>query len=410
MSRLRRAGSATCLKTSPLPIRPISVSLRADIFGDQNELLGQVRVIFDWLAQKPDATTISRARFQERAPELERKFPQIASSFGRIDEHGHGCFTLEEFQNFCFKSSWLQARTKKLEAVTVFGCDAAGNRTYKENADPEFMCELQSSSPLLPWEVCHIVDWRLANLRSHPMWTAPRVGGLPWPAGKHFDSSPFCAAGARGFLRFWPGGQFNAPQQRLRSFPNMNRGGDYFDDSHTHAPGARGCCIGLIMPPGTHLTFRFFVGQARSQVRELTWSFGGHAAQVWSPIEDGPPSLADGEHLVAGVEILKNFNLPRKLKARCLDAATRSRMKPLMQEFAVSGVRNGVCQIQRNRTVPGFAKTKSLPSLPQALVKQVEESKFLSTSVSLPRLAVRLHPGASTKVELPVVSSQLLRA
>jgi len=389
----------------------------ADLFGEQNELLAELRVMFNWLAQEPGAKTISRARFLERAPELERKFPQIASSFAKISEHGRGNFTFEEFQHFCLNSRWLQSRTRKLEAITVFGCDAAGNRTYKEHADPEFMCELSSSSPLLPWEVCHVAEWRIKSIQSHPMWDAPTVAGLPYPAGKHFDSSPFHIAGARGFLRFWPAGQFNSSQQRLRAFPNMNLGGIHIDESHNHASGARGCCIGLVMPPGTHLTVRFFVGEAWSQVRELTWSSGGHAAQVWAPVADGPPCLSEGECLVAGVEILKNFGVPRKLRPRCLLEATRSKMKPRMQEFAVSGVLNGVCQVHRNQIVPGFAKTKSLPILPQALVRQVEDTglktSVLSSSVRLPRLSfsntgglrrqpisVHIRPGPTATTEL----------
>lgn len=380
------------------------VSDQVEFFSDQNELLSELHVIFDWLAQKPGATTISRGRFKERAPEFFRKFPQLASSFGRLDEKGRGCVDRHEFLKFCLGSPWLKATTLRFEAITVFGRDACGNRICKEASDPALMCEMQCCPPLLPWEVSHIVEWRLRNLRSHVMWASPKVGELPWTPGKHIDSPPFAAAGVSGFLRFWPAGQFTQTQQNVRNFPNL-RYCPHMDDSHQPAPGARGCCVGLFMPPGTHLKLRFFVGKSWSKVREVCWSGGTHVGQVWAPLHDAPPSLADGEQLVVGAEICKNFAMPRKPRPRHLNAATKASIKPPMQEFAVTGVLNGVCQIKRSAPVPGLGKAQSLPNLPSLPPQLVEDGSrqqksVLSKSVSLPRLSVSLSPGFSTNERL----------
>lgn len=372
----------------------------AECFVDRSQLLADLWAMFSWLAPKPGDLSVSRRRFHERAPELFRKFPQIATSFGRLDKDGNGCVSWDEFQKFCLSSPWMQSRTRKLEAVTVFGRDAAGNETSKDDGDATFMCEMQVSPQLLPWELSHTVKWRLADLLSHPMWDAPKIGNLKYPPGKHVDSPPFNAAGARGFLRYWPAGQYGSCQQKLRSFPNMatRRG---VDEVHDHAPGARGCCVGLVMPVGTHLKVRFFVGGARSDVRDICWSAGNCAAQVWAPLQKLPPCLAEGEQLVVGVEILKNYDMPRKIPHRSLHEKRR-RNKPRMQEFGVTGTVNGFNTLRRNEAVPGIlGKTQSLPSLAKTLASDAEgQSSDLSKSVSLPRLAVTFHSGFSSKLPM----------
>lgn len=360
-------------------------------------LLRELWVMFSWLL-KPGATKISRSSFKERAPELFRKFPQIATSFGRIDVNGDGCISWEEFKHFCLESSWLEAQTQKLECVTVYACDVDGSRTRKDDTDPSLMCDSNSAPSLLPWEVCHIVEWRLANLLNQPMWKMPKIGQLPWPRGKHIDSKPFAAAGARGFLRFWPGGQLNVCQQNMKSFPDLRSCGPV-DDSHDHAPGAQGCCIGLMMPPGTRLKVRFYVGASRSKVKEIFWSGGIHAAQVWSPIEECPPCLADGMPLIAGVEILKNFNgVFRKPRVqRGLDEATKRSLKPLVRELGVPGVCNGVCRVHRSPAVPELGSVQTLPSLTRK-VEQKDQSAVMTKSVSLPSLAVHVRHGSSAQL------------
>lgn len=377
---------------------PLQKEAHADIFADNHQLLADLKDIFNWLAQKPAPAKISRARFKERAPELFRQFPQIATSFGKIDVDGDGCISWEEFLDFCLKSPLLQARTRKLETITVYGRDADGQKSYKDDTDPELMCEMLSPPPLLPWEVSHTVEWRISNLQSDPRWTAPKIGQLRWAPGKHIDSPPFGAAGARGFMRFWPGGQLSVCQQRLRQ--NITPTAAPLDNSLQHPAGARGCCIGLVMPPGAHLIVRFFVGASRSKPREVCWSYGGNAAQVWAPVQESPPSVPEGDCLVAGVEILKNFNAPRKPRVRRVEESTRRGVKPRMRECGATGC-------------PALGKVRSLPSLPRLLHEHVEDAPILGKSVSLPRLsvsAIRFRPGVSAEARLPMVSFSPIHA
>jgi len=161
-----------------------------------------------------------------------------------------------------------------------------------------------------PLEERQRVEWHLRGLSFDPRSLQMRYCGLPVRQGAHLTSPTFAVAGVRGRLRFWPRRTWRSSQSsRLRREIQIS-------DPSTASWSA----LGLLLPPGTHLQLRFFVGDSSSDLQECYWGSGPSATQLWVPHQDEPPERLEG--LVVGVEVRKNL---RHLRPREASAAPAPR-------------------------------------------------------------------------------------
>lgn len=154
-----------------------------------------------------------------------------------------------------------------------------------------------------PVEEQQRVEWRLKHLERDMKLQRVSYKGLLIHPGKHIISQCISLAGVQGFLRFWPNGYFNWTQSKR--FKSSHDLGGMRADSW--------CAVGLFMPPGTHFKVRFFIGEERSEAREVYWS-PGEIRQIWMPDAKEPPKSL--EDLVVGVEVFKNCRHLRPNEAK----------------------------------------------------------------------------------------------
>jgi len=166
---------------------------------------------------------------------------------------------------------------------------------------------------LLPSGLAAREGWQRAEWRIGP-FGEDRSGhadltyrGMHVMKGQYLNSPTFKILGEEAFLRFWPNGFYNKTQiPRIFQDAQTNRGGDR---------KSCWCAVALIMPHGTHLRLRFFVGDARSDTREVYWNGPAMQQQLWMVEDRRPEDLRD---LVVGVDVFKNFRqlLPREAALR----------------------------------------------------------------------------------------------
>jgi len=305
-------------------------------FGENNDLLLELRTVFDWMAEEKGATRIPSRQFKARLPEIHKKFPLLAMNFARMDRNGDCWLDWNEFVTFCLKDERLHRTMKRATSIHVYSVDHKGARMYKDTMDPVHACENSTVPPLLPWESHHCVEWRIEGLEYNDRGLPVLFGGNPINPGACITSPPFLAAGVSGCLKFWPVSYWNEARRRKKS---AVPGGE--EDRSTGGlcplPAVNSwCCVGVSLPPGEHLQLRFYVGDQSSEIRECYWSKGIHAAQLWAPGGKSPleeAGMRNSSRLVVGIEIHRNKGIvhgkPKMIKL--LDKArlnTRPAMKP----------------------------------------------------------------------------------
>jgi len=282
-------------------------------FADCSDLLQELRVVFDWMAQERGSMKISSRKFKQQLPEIHKKFPLLASNFERMDANGDCWLEWTEFADFCLQDDRLRKAMKRMTSVSAYGVDYSGKWAYKDHHDSHHGCEISLSPPMLPWEKMHVVEWRIEGLSYNGCQKGLPVlnFGSPVTPGTYLSSPPFRAAGVSGFLRFWPAGYWTEAQQRKKSSQPGCPQEKEVDDGLVAWPGPRTwSCLGVCLPPGSNLELRFFVGGNRSDVRSCYWSKGVNAAQLWAPRGQWAPpevvGLGPQEPLTVGIEILRN--------------------------------------------------------------------------------------------------------
>lgn len=309
-------------------------------FVGATTLLTELRTVFDWIAQEPRAQRIPCRVFRQRLPEIHRIFPQVASSFARMDANGDGWLTWSEFVTFCLRDERLPKILQRSSCLTVYG-RADGSRTYKDALDPARTCELCGPPPILPWETSHVVEWRIEGLQLSCKGSPVAYRGMPLRPGGSIASPPFQAAGVSGFLRFWPMGYWTGTQrQRKSAIPPGTEA--LVAGAPSQLPSTSSwCCLGVCLPPGTHLVVRFDVHGLKSPAKECYWEVGTSAAQLWAPPESEAPAdlVAAIGPVVVGIEILRNLAadhcVPRP--ERVGPSARRARRPPVSDAGGVVG-------------------------------------------------------------------------
>jgi len=270
---------------------------KASAFLGQSPLTMLLRKVFDQLGGEVGATTITARTYNEKVPELAKKYPQLSSHFKKMDQDNNATLDWDEFLEFSLSNDMKEA-TKRLNLVTVHGheIDPVSTQTckqFKNPREPVRGCEVGGPPPLLPWEKSHRVEWVIDELDADRKLLQVKYHGLEIPPGKYISSPPFDAAGVRGHFRFWPNGYFSNIQKRERG--EMDLGGLRADAC---------CAIGVFFPRGTHLKFRFFVGDEFSTVRECYFNDGALVKQIWTPDALEPPKL---DSFSVGIEVSRNL-------------------------------------------------------------------------------------------------------
>eukprot|EP00928_Gymnodinium_smaydae_P045798 TRINITY_DN30486_c0_g1_i1.p1 TRINITY_DN30486_c0_g1~~TRINITY_DN30486_c0_g1_i1.p1 ORF type:complete len:433 (-),score=96.54 TRINITY_DN30486_c0_g1_i1:255-1553(-) len=358
-----------------------------DGFRDENALLTDLRSVFDWIAQEKAATRVQRGRLARRRPELNKLFPEFAKRLLMLEMEGGRWLELDEFLAFCLKDDLLQQQLEKARAITVYGIEAGGKRTVKDQHDRLHMVETGVPAPLLPWETSHRIEWRIVGMRHSQRGSPVTYGGMRIAPGVSIQSPPFQGGGINGTLRLWPAGYHTTAQTQLKQKMVTLPGGACCDDPPA---GKQWCCVGLCgVPAGTCLVVRFFIGDMMSARRRCTWSEGHHTKQVWAPLlDDVPQQLIEATELTVGVEIFANHGSDATAIHRCpadWRAAARKRRRPTLHKGGE----------------PSLPGTRSLPSLwagPRA------SSAALSGSASLTSLG-SLGLGGVSSVSLGVGSA-----
>lgn len=298
-------------------------------FSDGNELLHELRTVFDWIAEEKGVDRVTLRKFNERLQEIHRVFPLLSKSFAQMDSNNDCWLEYSEFVEFCLQDKRLDKQLRRSTRITVYGLDANGRRTYKDTVDPDVMCEMSVPPPILPWEVCHVVEWKIANYEpdSHAKIVGPRV-----QPGFSMASIPFRAAGVCGYLRFWPVSFYTATQRRKRAavLPVVD---DCCTGRSFDPPDARSwCCLGACFDDNVHLHIRFFVADQRSEVRTYFWTRGINSHQVWSPPSPYVPSEGP---LLVGIEIHRNLRMQNgRPEVRSHNAQERNNVRPNLNQPA----------------------------------------------------------------------------
>lgn len=351
---------------------------------DSHSLLGELRLVFDWIGQRKNCERIPCHVFKQKLPEIHAKFPQLATNFRAMDINQNYHLEWTEFVDFCLKDERLAASLKRATDLQVYSLDIDGNKLSKATFDPVHACELGSQNEMLPWELHHVVEWRIRGLT----WT--RRGVMQWgrclQPGDYISSPSFAAAGVRGNLRFWPAGYFNEAQRQAKNRKPAHLAAEELAAKapvRVHAlesmpnPNAW-CCLGASLPQGTHLDMRFFVGSASSNKRECYWRQAVHAAQLWTPNDRRPPKevleQTEADHLIVGIEIFRNRNGPhRSPKPHRFSQTQRWNRRP--------AVKQGSAQ-----SCPSFIMNRT------AKAPMAEGAREHQPGVTLPDLSVAFHP------------------
>lgn len=332
-------------------------------FEEGSPLLRELRAIFDWMAQERGAEKIPSRKFKQRLPELHRRMPQIAGSFRRMDANGDCWLEWEEFASFCLKDVSLMQQMRRTTTISVYAKEKSGEITYKEQLDPHRMCEVGTIPPLLAWETSHVVEWRIENLLIGPSSTCPVTHGpMVVRPGSSMASPPFRGGGVSGFLRFWPAGYWTEAQQRLKvhcSAPHFSADVKV-QGPYPMPPPEAWCCLGIMMPAGTHLVFRFFAGDKKSEKRQVFWHEGSHPGMLWAPESLERPRMKPGDSLTVGVEIFRNLGaensmLPKPHKQQ----GAKKRTPQIIETSEADNFKEPVEKLQLKNSM-------SLPALPNA--------------------------------------------
>lgn len=333
-------------------------------FEEDHKLIQELKAIFDWMAQEKNATKISRRAFTHRLPELQRRMPQIARSFRFMDKNGDSWLEWWEFKVYCLSEPSLVHQMKKASTVTVYAKERDGQISYKELLDPIRMCDVGTCPSLLPWEMSHVIEWRIDNLICSKQGGAPvRHGPTVVRPGTSFASPPFRGAGVCGFLRFWPAGYWTEAQRRLKvqaATPHCISDAKA-NGPHPSPPPDAWCCVGCSVPAGTHLVIRFFVGDRKSEKREVFWHEGNFPGMLWAPEGMERPVLKEGDSYRVGVEIFRNLGAcnghpPKQHKQQGVKERT-----PVVRDLA-----EGVEAFKAGHVEKLANKTMSLPALPDS--------------------------------------------
>jgi hypothetical protein len=289
-------------------------------FEDDAALIKEMRSIFDWMAQERGAKAISSRKFKQRLPELHRRMPQVASSFRRMDVNGDGWLEWSEFANFCLKDARLQHQMQKTTTINVYAKERGGLVAHKDMLCPDRQCEIGTVPPLLPWEMSHVIEWRIENVIISPVRGAPvkSKGDQVVRPGMSLASPPFRGAGVCGFLRFWPAGYWTEAQKRMKemvSAPHFKSDKSICGPYPMPPPDAW-CCLGCVLPAGTHLVLRFFAGDQKSEKREVFWHEGNFPGMLWSPEHLERPVLREGDSITVGVEIFRNVSATNSIQPK----------------------------------------------------------------------------------------------
>eukprot|EP00434_Breviolum_minutum_P033141 symbB.v1.2.029325.t1/scaffold3195.1/size61537/2 len=182
-------------------------------------------------------------------------------------------------------------------------------------------------------------DWTIRRLKIDLKTLQVKYWNIFVPPGQYVSSSYFQIGDDTASMRFWPNGYYGKATKRSRA---RAIGGAGHPDSW--------CAIGLVMPEGTKLKFRFYVGNHWSEVRTCHWqAMGSVAEQIWIPPHQEPGNLAN---LVVGVEILQD------LKANPLAGAIPSPKMPLRRTTQTSPASEKKCGKQKGHTEKRLQKLK----------------------------------------------------
>eukprot|EP00746_Dinoflagellata_sp_MGD_P156635 gnl/MRDRNA2_/MRDRNA2_85910_c0_seq1.p1 gnl/MRDRNA2_/MRDRNA2_85910_c0~~gnl/MRDRNA2_/MRDRNA2_85910_c0_seq1.p1 ORF type:complete len:465 (-),score=89.22 gnl/MRDRNA2_/MRDRNA2_85910_c0_seq1:38-1432(-) len=336
-----------------------------------------LRKIFDQLGDEPGALVITARSYNERVPELAKKYPQLAIHFRKMDVDNNATLDWDEFVKFSL-SNEVNSATKRLNLVTVHGHETdpvSGQvyKTFKNPGDPARACEVGGPPPLLPWEKNQRVEWVIDELDADRKLLQVKYHGLEIPPGKYISSPPFDAAGIRGFFRFWPNGYFSNIQKRERG--EMDLGGLRAD---------AWCAIGVFFPHGTHLKFRFYVGDEYSTERECYWNDGALVKQIWTPDALEPPKL---ESFSVGIEVTRNLrqlhvaeNIQRACTAGSKSGARGRLLSDKEKQAGVPGMRSLEPPALEKLPSPRLIKPWELPYVPQRPRLQLQKGGGLNAS------------------------------
>mmetsp|Transcript_64218 Transcript_64218/g.150769 ORF Transcript_64218/g.150769 Transcript_64218/m.150769 type:complete len:391 (+) Transcript_64218:70-1242(+) len=282
-------------------------------FGETNELLKDLRIVFDWLAEERDSTRVSSRKFKQRLPDVHKKFPLLASCFSRMDVNGDCWLDWSEFVSFCLQDERMRHLMKRQTRMNVYGVDFSGALTLKDYQDPIHGCECSLAPPLLPWETMHVVEWRITGLQYSGFDKGAPVmhNGRAIDPGTFITSPPFRAAGVKGFLTFWPAGYWTACNKRKKkAVINFLVDKEEPGAPCPIPPPSTWCCVGCKVPPGSNLQLRYYVGRQKSKVRECYWGMASEADSLWAPDGERPPEeviqIKDEDYLTVGVQIFRN--------------------------------------------------------------------------------------------------------
>lgn len=254
-------------------------------------------------------------------------------------------------------------RAKRETTVSVYGKERGGQISYKEALDPHRQCEVGTVPPLLPWEISHVVEWRIENLMIGKLKGSPVMHGpIVVRPGISMASPPFRGAGVTGYLRFWPAGYWTEAQRRLKTTVSAPH---FMSDERNQSPypmppADAWCCIGCHVPAGTHLQFRFFAGNKKSCKRQCFWHDGNFPGMLWSPDDLARPILGEGDTFTVGIEIFRNLGVTDGVPAkRHKQQGVKSRT-PFIRDTSEAA------DAFKEHSEKLKAKSMSLPALPTA--------------------------------------------
>mmetsp|Transcript_2477 Transcript_2477/g.6192 ORF Transcript_2477/g.6192 Transcript_2477/m.6192 type:complete len:506 (+) Transcript_2477:90-1607(+) len=330
-------------------------------FTDDTPLQKALRLLFNWMAAEPGARRIASKDFKARLPEVYRRLPDIATSFRRMDSNSDGWLEWEEFRAFFLEDSRILQQMRRSNAMSVFGKEKTGAVVYKEVLNPARMCEMGQPPALLPWEVAHVVEWRITGLSVGAQRNAPvKYGSEVIRPGMYIASPPFNAAGASGFLRFWPMGFWTEAQRRSKLAIPHRKIDKLTQGTFESPPTEAWCCLGACFPEGTRLVLKYFVEDDSSEERDCVWHSGTHYGQVWSPPVSVAPKLEQGDSLVVGLEITQNVTQPH--------GKGGSKYVPLVSDHIVRHSRRPLIKEPRQTVL----KSQSLPKMPKVSYRQMD--------------------------------------
>ncbi|CAE7196543.1 unnamed protein product [Symbiodinium pilosum] len=143
-------------------------------------------------------------------------------------------------------------------------------------------------------ELVQRADWTIRRLKVDKKTLQLKYNNLLVPAGQYISSARFQLGRETASLRFWPNGLYGNATKTARM--RMDLGGLHTDSW---------CAVGLAMPEGTRLRFRFHVGALWSDIRICHWHAAGTMVQqIWTPPQQ---ELGDLTNLIVGVEVLEDL-------------------------------------------------------------------------------------------------------